>query len=163
MLAHPLHLQLLSADDEVTVLDDFRYKSIDGELVGVAGDSWKLKLDPISITWHSIKGVKEESFPEIVSALRRDVENLNSSGGIWTPSSYYYGKLIARAARLALIAEEVSFLDVIPAIRNFLKNTITPWLDGSFGGNGFLYDGMWGGLVTKQGSTESGADFGFGV
>eukprot|EP00261_Vitis_vinifera_P026887 XP_010660514.2 PREDICTED: LOW QUALITY PROTEIN: probable endo-1,3(4)-beta-glucanase ARB_01444 [Vitis vinifera] len=76
---------------------------------------------------------------------------------------YYYGKLIARGARLALIAEEVSFLDVIPAIRNFLKNTITPWLDGSFGGNGFLYDGMWGGLVTKQGSTESGADFGFGV
>ena len=64
---------------------------------------------------------------------------------------------------MALIAEEVSFLDVIPAIRNFLKNTITPWLDGSFGGNGFLYDGMWGGLVTKQGSTESGADFGFGV
>ncbi|KAJ9682956.1 hypothetical protein PVL29_018803 [Vitis rotundifolia] len=163
MLAHPLHLQLLSADDEVTVLDDFKCKSIDGELVGVVGDSWKLKLDPISITWHSIKGVKEEAFPEIVSALRRDVENLNSSGGIWTPSSYYYGKLIARAARLALIAEEVSFHDVIPAIRNFLKNTITPWLDGSFGGNGFLYDGKWGGLVTKQGSTDSGADFGFGV
>ena len=163
MLAHPLHLQLLSADDEVTVLDDFKCKSIDGELVGVVGDSWKLKLDPISITWHSIKGVKEEAFPEIVSALRRDVENLISSGGIWTPSSYYYGKLIARGARLALIAEEVSFLDVIPAIRNFLKNTITPWLDGSFGGNGFLYDGKWGGLVTKQGSTDSGADFGFGV
>ena len=83
MLAHPLHLRLLS--NEVTVLDDVRFKSIDGELVGVVGDSWKLKSDPISISWHSIKGVKEEAFPEIVSALSRDVHNLNSFGGISTP------------------------------------------------------------------------------
>lgn len=162
MLAHPLHLRLLSADDEVAVLDDFKFNSIDGELVGVVGDSWKLKLDPVSITWNSIKGVKEEAFPEIVSALCRDVEDLNSSN-ISTTSSYFYGKLIARAARLALIAEEVCFLDVIPVIRKFLKNTITPWLDGTFSGNGFLYEGKWGGLVTRQGSTDSGADFGFGV
>jgi endo-1,3(4)-beta-glucanase len=41
MLAHPLHLQLLSKRDcNVTVLSDFKYKSIDGELVGVVGDSW---------------------------------------------------------------------------------------------------------------------------
>ena len=162
MLAHPLHLRLLSDDDEVTILEDFKFNSIDGELVGVVGDSWKLKLDPISITWNSIKGVKEEAFPEIVSALCRDVEDLNPSN-ISTNSSYFYGKLISRAARLALIAEEVCFLDVIPAIRKFLKDTITPWLDGTFSGNGFLYDGKWGGLVTKQGSTDSGADFGFGV
>ena len=34
-----------------------------------------------------------------------------------------------------------------------------PWLDGSFQGNGFLYDATWGGLVTLQGLT----DFGFGI
>ncbi|KAL6997041.1 endo-1,3(4)-beta-glucanase [Sarracenia purpurea var. burkii] len=108
MLAHPLHFRLLSRSDfEIVVLEDFKYKSIDGELVGVVGDSWVLKSDPVPITWHSIRGVKEQSYPEI--------------------------------------------------------RTIEPWLDGTFGANGFLYDGKWGGIVTKQGSLDSGADIGFGI
>ncbi|KAJ7971176.1 Endo-1,3(4)-beta-glucanase [Quillaja saponaria] len=167
MLAHPLHLQLLSNSDDsddsdITVLEDFRYKSIDGELVGVVGDSWVLKSDPVSVTWHSIRGIKEDSHAEIVSALSKDVQSLNHSD-ITTTSSYFYGKLVARAARLALIAEEISFLDVIPTIRKFLRETIGPWLDGTFNGNGFLYDRKWGGIISKQGATDSGADFGFGT
>jgi endo-1,3(4)-beta-glucanase len=86
-----------------------------------------LKTEPVSITWHSRKGIKQESHDEIVSALIKDVEDLNSSE-ITTTSSYFYGKLIARAARLALIAEEVGFLVVIPKIRKYLKETIQPWL-----------------------------------
>ncbi|KAK2366175.1 putative endo-1,3(4)-beta-glucanase [Trifolium repens] len=163
MLAHPLHLQLLSKkDSNVTVLDDFKYKSIDGDLVGVIGHSWLLKTDPVSVTWHSSKGVKEESHDKIVSSLLKDVENLKSSP-ITTASSYFYGKLIARAARLALIAEEVNYLDAIPSVKKYLKESIEPWLDGTFNGNGFLYDKKWGGIITKQGSTDTGADFGFGI
>lgn len=164
MLAHPLHLKLLSADygNSVTVLDDFKYKSIDGELVGVVGDSWSLRTQPVSVTWHSIRGIREESYDEIISALCKDVEALDSTS-ISTTSSYFYGKLIARAARMALIAEEVCYPDAIPVVRKFLKDAIGPWLEGSFNGNGFLYDHKWGGIVTKQGSADSGADFGFGV
>ncbi|KAK7833458.1 putative endo-1 [Quercus suber] len=163
MLAHPLHLQILSGDDSnVTVLEEFKYNSIDGDLVGVVGDSWALKPAPVSVNWHSIRGVKEESYAEIISALVGDVEALNPAS-MTNNSSYFYGKLIARAARLALIAEEVDFLDVIPKIRKFLKDTTEPWLDGTFSGNGFLYDTKWGGIVTKQGALDSGADFGFGV
>ncbi|CAK8533284.1 unnamed protein product [Lathyrus sativus] len=163
MLAHPLHLQLLSKNDSnVTVLNDFKYKSIDGELVGVVGDSWLLKTDLVSVTWHSSKGVKEESRDEIVSALKKDVEGLKSSP-ITTSSSYFYGKLIARAARFALIAEEVNYLDAIPIVVKFLKESIEPWLDGTLNGNGFLYDKKWGGIITKQGSSDTGADFGFGI
>ncbi|MED6126293.1 hypothetical protein PIB30_076988 [Stylosanthes scabra] len=168
MLAHPLHLLLLSKSDDssneinVTILDDFKYRSIDGDLVGVVGDSWLLKTDPVSVNWHSNRGVKKESYDEIKSALSKDVEDLDSSA-ITTASSYFYGKLIARAARLALIAEEIGFHDVIPVVKKFLSESIGPWLDGTFNGNGFLYDEKWGGIVTKQGSTDSGADFGFGV
>lgn len=163
MLAHPLHLRLLSENDcSITILEDFKYKSVDGELVGVVGDSWVLKTDPVSVTWHSIKGIKEESHGEIINALLKDVETLNSTT-IETTSSYFYGKLVARAARFALIAEEMCFPDVIPAIKKFLKDSIEPWLDGTFASNGFLYDGKWGGIVTKQGSLDSGADFGFGI
>ncbi|KMT18479.1 hypothetical protein BVRB_2g026210 [Beta vulgaris subsp. vulgaris] len=163
MLAHPLHVKLLLGNnDNVVVLDDFKYKSIDGELVGVVGDSWSLRTESIPVTWHSISGVKEEAYAEIISALTRDVEGLDSSS-ISTTSSYFYGKLISRAARMALIAEEVCYPDVIPKVRSFLRETIEPWLDGTFNGNGFLYDRKWGGMVTKQGSIDSGADFGFGI
>lgn len=163
MLAHPLHLRLLSDSDcSVSVLEDFKYESIDGELVGVVGDSWTLKSDPVSVTWHSIKGVEEESYSAVIQALVNDVEALDARS-VSTSSSYFFGKLVARAARLALIAEEVSYSDVIPAIKKFLKETIEPWLEGSFGPNGFLYEAKWGGIVTKQGSSDSGADFGFGV
>ncbi|XP_058776278.1 glucan endo-1,3-beta-D-glucosidase 1-like [Vicia villosa] len=163
MLAHPLHVQLLAKKDcNVTVLSDFKYKSIDGELVGVVGDSWLLKTDPVSVTWHSSKGVKEESRDEIVSSLLKDVKHLNSSK-ITTNCSYFYGKLIARAARLALIAEEVNQFDIIPDVKKYLKETIEPWLDGTFNGNGFLYDKKWGGIITKQGSINAYANFGFGM
>ncbi|KAF1888838.1 hypothetical protein Lal_00036880 [Lupinus albus] len=151
LLAHPLHLQMLSKkNSDVTILDEFKYKSIDGDLVGVVGDSWLLKTKPVYVTWHSIQ------------ALSKDVEGLNSAA-ITTASSYYYGKLVARAARLALIAEEIGFRDAISAITKFLKESIEPWLDGTLEENGFLYDEKWGGLVTKQGSIDSGADFGFGI
>lgn len=170
MLAHPLHLQLLSRDEceEIIVLHDFKYKSIDGELVGVVGDSWVLKTNPIFITWHSTRGIKESSHEEIVSALSEDVDNLNFPSRIAaTPSSssscYFSGKAIARAARLGLIAEEVGFLEAIPAISKFLKETIEPWLDGTLDENGFLYDPKWKGIVTKQGSKDVGSDFGFGI
>uniref|UniRef100_A0A6V7QZ38 glucan endo-1,3-beta-D-glucosidase n=1 Tax=Ananas comosus var. bracteatus TaxID=296719 RepID=A0A6V7QZ38_ANACO len=162
LLAHPLHLRLLDRACGVTVLEDFKYRSIDGDLVGVVADSWVLRTDPVSPTWHSMKGVSEDGFAEIASALCKDADGL-CSAPIATTSSYFYGKAVARAARLALIAEEVGFPDVIPAVRQFLKASVTPWLDGSFGGNAFLYDHKWGGLVTKQGSVDSGADFGFGI
>jgi len=117
ILAHPLHLQLLSKNDckNVTVLNDFKYKSIDGDLVGIVADLWILKTDHVSITWYSSKGVNEKHHEEIVSSLFKDVEGLNSLS-IKTTSCHAFGKLIARAARLALIAEEVFFYDVIPKL-----------------------------------------------
>ncbi|XP_047056355.1 probable endo-1,3(4)-beta-glucanase ARB_01444 [Lolium rigidum] len=146
----------------VRVLEDFRYRSIDGDLVGVVGDAWALTTDPVLPTWHSTRGVSEDGVPEIVAALRKDVDGLASTP-ITTTSSYFYGKAVARAARLALIAEEVGCPELIPAVRGFLTATVTPWLDGSFEGNGFLYDPKWGGLVTLQGTADTGADFGFGI
>ncbi|CAL5028644.1 unnamed protein product [Urochloa decumbens] len=162
MLAHPLHLRLLDQNRGVRVLDGFRYRSIDGDLVGAVGNSWALRADPVPPTWHSTRGVRAEGVAEVVAALRADVGAL-APAAVTTTSSYFYGKAVARAARLAVIAEEVGCADVVPAVREFLTATVTPWLDGSFQGNGFLYDATWGGLVTLQGLTDSGADFGFGI
>ncbi|XLT57419.1 hypothetical protein HN873_050023 [Arachis hypogaea] len=161
MLAHPLHLQLLSKDGgNVTVLKYFKYRSIDGDLVGVLGDSWLLEAEHVPVTWHSTRGVNQDSYDEIKQALCKDVGALCSSK-IANTSSYYYGKSIAKAARFALIAEEVGFLDLISLVKKFLKETIQPWLDGTFKGNGFLYEKQWGGLITRLGADSSGAESGF--
>ncbi|XP_025648397.1 glucan endo-1,3-beta-D-glucosidase-like [Arachis hypogaea] len=162
MLAHPLHLQLLSKDEgNVTVLEHFKYRSIDGDLIGVVGDSWLLEAEHVPVTWHSARGVNQDSYDEIKQALCRDVGALSSSN-IDTTSSFYYGKSIARAARLAMIAEEVGFLDLISLVKKFLKEIIQPWLDGTFEGNGFLYENQWGGLITELGSDDSEEKFEFG-
>uniref|UniRef100_A0ACD5UUS7 Uncharacterized protein n=1 Tax=Avena sativa TaxID=4498 RepID=A0ACD5UUS7_AVESA len=166
MLAHHLHLQVLYEDLSVRVLKDFRYRSIDGDLVGVVGNSWFLNPGAISRslspTWHSKQGFNDGGVDEIVAALRKDVDCV-ASCPITTGSCYLYGKAVARAARLALIAEEVQCPDVIPEVRRFLSATLTPWLDGSFEGNGFFYEPKWGGLVTRQGLTDAEADSGFGI
>lgn len=162
LLAHPLHLRLLDPESSTLVLENFKYRSIDGDLVGVVGDSWILKTDLVATTWCSTNGLNEDGVEEVISALSKDINALNSSP-IQTTSSYFYGKSVARAARLALIAYEANSSDLIPTVLQFLRSSITPWLDGSFNGNGFLYEPKWGGLVSKQGSTDSGADFGFGV
>ncbi|KAG8384535.1 hypothetical protein BUALT_Bualt04G0128000 [Buddleja alternifolia] len=119
-----LHLQLLSDTDNnsISVLEDFKYNSI---------DRWRT-------CGRSISGFYCNT--DIIVSLLREL-----------------------AARLALIAEEVFHLDVIPTIRKFLKDTIEPWPEGTFDSNGFLYDPKWGGIVTKQGSLDSRADFGFGI
>ncbi|KAH7431171.1 hypothetical protein KP509_08G034200 [Ceratopteris richardii] len=161
MLSLPLHRELMSYPSPDNVQTAVTYRSMDGDMHAVIGDSWTLNEIPICVGWYSTKGLTDQCCRDIIaSALKNDVAALTK---ITTDSSYFYGKAVARAARLALIAEEISTFDDIGDILNFLVDTITPWLEGTFGANAFLYDEKWGGLTTQNGSVNSGADFGFGV
>ncbi|MCO5597238.1 hypothetical protein L7F22_051314 [Adiantum nelumboides] len=137
------------------------YKTMDGDMYAAVGEPWTLNEMPISVGWYSSKGIPDKYCQEtIASALRNDVATLTK---ITTDSSYFYAKALARAARLALIAEEVGALDLLRPIRDFLVESMTPWMEGSLTANALLYDEKWGGLTTRNGSVNSGADFGFGV
>lgn len=162
MLSLPMHRDMMSSPSPDLIQPSVAYKSMDGDMYAVIGDSWTLNEMPISVGWYSSKGIPNQHCQEtIASALRSDV--LESLNKITTDSSYFYGKALARAARLALIAEEVGALDVLGKIRDFLASSMTPWMEGSFTGNALLYDEKWGGLTTRNGSVNAGADFGFGV
>ena len=140
MLSHSVHRQILAFPASNMVLPNLSYRSMDGELLGIVGDSWILEGTPITLGWYSMKGLNEEARNPIVRALEQDVSNLQP---IKTPSTYFYGKAVARAARFALIAEEVQCQNVIPRVKEFLEKSLTPWLDGSFQGNAFMYDNKW--------------------
>ncbi|MCO5577785.1 hypothetical protein L7F22_031618 [Adiantum nelumboides] len=162
MLSLPMHRDIMSSPSlDDCIQSSVMYKSMDGDMYAVVGDSWTLNEMPISVGWYSSKGIPDKYCQEtIASALRNDVATLMK---ITTDSSYFYGKALARAARLALIAEEVGALDLLRPIRDFLAESMTPWMEGSLTANALLYDEKWGGLTTRNGSVNSGADFGFGV
>lgn len=161
MLSHSVHRQILASPAPDMVITQLTYLSMDGELLGIVGDSWILEETPFTVDWYSINGFQDqETINHVIAALEQDVADLQP---IKTSSTYFYGKQIARAARFALIAEEAHYQELIPRVREFLEESITPWLDGSFEGNALLYDNKWGGLISRNGAQDSGADFGLGV
>ncbi|CAM6117378.1 unnamed protein product [Calypogeia fissa] len=159
MLSLPYHREILTSHS--VQLPSLSYTSIDGPLQGVVGGTWILKEAHLSVNWYSSQGVgAEEARNDIVRALEVDVAALNP---IFNPSTYFHGKALARAARLALIAEELGSPHLVEKVRAFLVDSITPWFRGTFSGNALVYDPKWGGLVSREGSKDPGADFGLAM
>lgn len=161
MLSLPMHRDIMSFPSIESTYPALSYDSIDGRMQAVVSNSWVLNESPISAGWFSLRGISDQSNRrEIAEALRRDISLLTP---ITTDSTYFHGKALARVARMAMIAEEVGCLDVLKTAKGFLGESMTPWMEGRFPGNALLYDLKWGGLVSQNGSRDSGADFGLGV
>lgn len=78
-------------------------------------------------------------------------------------STYFFGKAVARAARLGIIAEEVGMSDEAISVRQFLRDNLTPWFNGTVAGNSLLYDTTWGGIISEASVTDKFGDFGLSV
>ncbi|KAL2620339.1 hypothetical protein R1flu_000544 [Riccia fluitans] len=158
-LPHQRDNMTLSA---VQSIPSLAYTSIDGNLEGVVGDSWTIATAPIQVGWYSNSGLQKPEYRDpVVNAIQVDVANLSS---IDTNATYFYGKQLARAARLALIAEELGNLaPQVETVREFLTKTLTPWFDNTFSGNGLVFDSKWGGIVSINGAADPGGDFGLGL
>ena len=154
MLCLPHHREIMSRSC-TQLLRGITFKSLDGLLEGVVGDKWQLVEDRFHLRWHSTKGIHDcDARAQVTEALENDVHQLNP---ISTPTSYFHGKALARAARMALIAEELCLPHLVAKVAEFLRSSITPWFSGEFSGNAFLYDNVWGGLILR----DATGDFGF--
>ncbi|KAG6542635.1 hypothetical protein Mapa_015966 [Marchantia paleacea] len=161
MLSLPHHREILQ-HHRIT-LPQFSYASIDGPLEGIVGDHWTLRTEPLSIGWYSQHGVSPpEAKDDIIRAALKEVDQL-CPAQLTIPSTYFHGKALARAARLGLIAEEVSCPAIVDRVHEFLVRSITPWFDGTFAGNALLYDRKWGGIISRDGANDPGADFGLAM
>ncbi|CAI5503166.1 unnamed protein product [Closterium sp. Naga37s-1] len=137
------------------------YPTIDGRAVGVKGAVWELKVPKTPTTWHSPRlSSDSQLMDDLRASLKQDVAALPP---LTTASTYFFGKAAARAARLALIAEQVHDDGSLAAALPPLRAALTAWLDGTFPGNRLLYDPTWGGVVSEAGSRDKGADFGLGM
>ncbi|KAG0597856.1 hypothetical protein M758_12G025700 [Ceratodon purpureus] len=160
MLTLPQHREIMSKCYGRS-LPALTFKSLDGTLEGIVGHKWGLSVRSMQLRWHSTTGIHDpKARAQVAEALETDVREL---APISTPSTYFHGKALARAARMALIAEELHLFNLVGKVVEFLQKSLTPWFLGQFPGNQLMYDTTWGGIISRDGSRDPGADFGLGV
>ncbi|CAI6002492.1 unnamed protein product [Closterium sp. NIES-64] len=126
-----------------------------------SGAVWRLNVPKRPSTW---RAGPLSSDPQLLDELRASLkQDVAALPPLSSPSTYFFGKTAARAARLALIAKQVQDDDSLAAVLPPLQSALSAWLDGTFPGNRLLYDPTWGGVVSEAGSLDQGAEFGAGM
>lgn len=194
---------LKQSENPVVVEDDYKVATLKGDMVAVTSDrndehdsKWTQKIhlpavlaradDKIWFSKHPIDVDNEKFKTEITDHLKNDIALIgveNNKLGILDPDitkndSYAFGKRVARVARIALIAEEMSQLDknnkaTYVGYRNTavkrLKEVLSKWFitikevnPKGPNANGvnqgfFKYDTKFGGIVTANALEKPGA------
>lgn len=157
-LALPHQQSVLSTNSNLIKLGG--YRCIKGELVAVLGDTWTMKEPLTKITnYHSPNPIRPDMMPLLAEAVKGDLGRFKIESTLIDP--YFFGKAVAKLARLILIAEATNQPDLIPPALQKLQSHLEPWLSGA-NANRFVYDQTWGGIVTVNGLKSAGADFGNG-
>jgi len=145
-----------------------------GTLQAVVGTSWLMteKLSSLSRSfWDTSASFTSAQTSAIVAQLALDAP----TAPIANQDPYTFGKLIARLARLALIADQFGQSDIASSTRSFMKTSleVALGLSGASPDNQdpLLYDTRYGGVVSTQGvaipgvpwGSGSAADFGNGI
>ncbi|KAI8049228.1 glycosyl hydrolase family 81-domain-containing protein [Syncephalis plumigaleata] len=167
MLALPHHTHVLVQPqiDERAFSNGRGYRNSKGRMSAVIGNEWIMHDKAPEINWHDKLNYSQlpgDWQRALADSLRVDVEHSQTPT---TSESYWFGKQIARLARLALVAEQLNQLDLLNKLLDRLAEGFTPWLTTSAPSNqaAFRYDSTNGGLLTPAGASgNADADFGHG-
>lgn len=154
MTALPHHVDTLIKG---SVVMKHAFDSIKGPLTLVAGNVWQMEEDLTGINWHAPTPIDPTKVTAIVEALNKDM-NIQPAAS----DPYFFGKEIARSARLALIADQFNLSSIAASIRSNVKVFMNQWLTGQ-NSDALQYDKTWGGICSKNGLANSQADFGNGI
>lgn len=153
MMALPHHVDTLK--DAGTT--DLSQRTIKGDMVAVTGDAWSMTEPLTTITWSAPSGIGADKRTDIKNALIADAAGEKPDAG----DPYTFGKQVARFARLALIAEELKEEEIAAMIRQKMKASLDPWLQGK-NADALKYDKTWGGICSTDGLGSENKDFGQG-
>lgn len=123
--------------------------TIHGIACPAIGGSWSMVEHLHRTSFHSSTVPRDEMLPDLLAAAKNDLlfrlpDNYMRGAG----DTYFSGKLLARMARIVLIADELGLsqtADFAGAVHH-LRAGVEIWLNGS-AESPFLYDRAWGGLV----------------
>ncbi|KAJ2746118.1 hypothetical protein GGI20_001603 [Coemansia sp. BCRC 34301] len=136
------------------------YRCTKGPMTAVAGNiiTYSQPLDGTQAFEgpHAMSAADRQS---VQQQLRKDVA---ASSNVTDADPYFFGKGIARVARLYQIAQEVGDTASATTLQNKLLALMTPWLVTHTNSDTLVYDTTWGGIVSKAGLADPSADFGQG-
>ncbi|MDB5180461.1 MAG: uncharacterized protein JWO54_219 [Candidatus Saccharibacteria bacterium] len=146
--ALPHHEAILTSP---TYVPNHSFPTIRGTLHAVIGNIWTLSDTLSTITWNSPNAIDGGRLSGITSALA--TEKTFAASNLDATEAYTFGKQISRAARLALIADQVGDTTARDSIIASMKTYLNPWFNRSANANTTLslaYDTTWGGIVSMN-------------
>ncbi|KAI7832138.1 endo-1,3(4)-beta-glucanase [Kickxella alabastrina] len=164
MCALPHHQMVLNAAEgtELTWVDSVAaHWTSRGRVRAVLGSRWQWAetLEPLGFSGQS--PLNDADTAHLCTLVAADAQSLTDSPATLPPDPYFFGKAVARAARIALIADEIGDAASCDLAASRAMQWLDPWLNGT-NPNYLLFDTEWCGLVSQAGLSDPGADFGQG-
>ncbi|RHY35756.1 hypothetical protein DYB30_004439 [Aphanomyces astaci] len=125
------------------LLGPFGHRTIKGNMSFVLGNSWLLADTFQEVGFNSRHPIAADAIAPLLVALKNDSN--------FTPQAldpYFFGKEIARQARLVLIADELN--QGTTKLLDQLEDWLLPWFVGK-NFDFFVYDTVWGGVCSVKG------------
>ncbi|KAJ2344942.1 hypothetical protein GGF43_005337, partial [Coemansia sp. RSA 2618] len=120
---------------------------------------WREELEPLGFSGPTpLSPAHRDKLRGLVAA---DAQSLTRDLAALPQDPYFFGKALARAARIALIADEVGDAESRDHAVQRAIAWLEPWLDGS-NSNALVYDSEWFGIVSSAGLRDPHVDFGQG-
>lgn len=145
--------------DSANYASDLAITTIRGQLRAAIGNTWTMFDQLSTITWDSPNAIDNDKQPAIEAALATEKE-LQASH-LDASEAYRFGKQIARAARLALIAHQLTDTAARDTILATVKAHLNPWLDNNAdatASRSLMYDATWGGIIANSAHAASPPD-----
>ncbi|KAJ2327162.1 hypothetical protein GGH92_010105, partial [Coemansia sp. RSA 2673] len=138
-----------------------KYWTSMGQVRGVRGSRWQLVEAVEALGFSGRTELSETDRSVLRELVLADVSALPNDVNVLPPDPYFFGKAVARATRIALIADEIGDVASCQQATERAIAWLEPWLDGT-NPNYLVYDDEWKGIVSQRGLGDSGADFGQG-
>ena len=115
----------------------------------IIGSIWRMRENLLPVSFYAPKPMDASRRGDIYNAILKDLTyTLPENYVIGAGDTYFSGKMLAKLARIILIAEEFGGIDppLLAQAQLNLENSIKVWLDGTAKAP-MIYDNTWKGLV----------------
>ena len=131
------------------VIYEYCMPTLHGLACPIVGSIWRMRENLLPVSFYAEKPMDASRRADIYNAILQDLAyTLPENYVIGAGDTYFSGKMLAKLARIILIAQEFGGIDpplMLQAQKN-LQNSIKVWLDGTAMAP-MIYDDTWKGLI----------------
>ncbi|KAJ2078973.1 hypothetical protein H4R24_004098 [Coemansia sp. RSA 988] len=134
------------------------YRSAKGPLAAIGSNLICYKQELQSVDFTGSNTITDADKTRIQSQLAKDIAQVD----VTAKDPYFFGKGVARVARLLQIAQEVGDAASASTLKTKIIALLQPWLVSQSNSDPLVYDNIWGGIVSSVGLGDPSADYGQG-